>query len=452
MSDSTPAKGATVDAKADKAKPDQATMPASGEQPMDDWKPEPRQWTWKDLFTAPMLAFKPKCMLVSALTLLAITAWMWLCDTKIVSAENGLLLQSTLLWVQYTVALVIFSLGASLVAVFLKADLLDDEFLSFGEAIAQYKTRILPALLVPVFLMGMLAGVSLLLVYLPYLAASIPYVGPVLYSILYPLAFLFSLFAVLVGIAVWLSVFVFPAIIAIRKHGWFDNVVDTIEAVGTKPHVLFASLLLSLLMMGIAGNIGMQGISQLKTQWRYLPDGAKTALRDTESRASEFGPDAMMELFHRHLGNPLLRVAPFPMELGPARPGYNEGKNVVYQYWAGPVTGLWQVLIIGLILGYLANLFIAGGMLTYLVVREDDYWDDEDLEDLDKLAKELEEEAKRDQGVATDSGKPAEAAKAPEAVKPAEAVKPVEAPAAPAPAVEVAKTPEPPKPADPPTI
>ena len=33
-------------------------------------------------------------------------------------------------------------------------------------------------------------------------------------------------------------------------------------------------------------------------------------------------------------------------------------------------------------------------MLTYLYVREDDYWDDEDLEDLDKLAKELEEEAK----------------------------------------------------------
>ena len=441
MSESTPAKGAPVDAKADKSKPDQAALPATGEQPAEDWKPEPRQWTWKDLFTAPMLAFKPKCMLISALTLVAITAWMWLCDTKIVGAEHGLLLQSVLLWIQYTVALVLFSLGASLVAVFLKADLLDDEFLSFGEAIAQYQTRILPAVMVPLFLMGMLAGVSLALVYLPYLAASIPYVGPVLYSLLYPLAFLFSLFAVLVGIAVWLSVFVFPAIIAIRKHGWFDNVVDTIEAVGTKPHVLFASLLLSILMMGIAGSISMQGISQLKTQWKYLPDGAKGALRDTESRASEFAPDDMMELFNRHVSSHILRYAPIPGELGTANAGFNEGKNVVYQYWSGPVTGLWQVLILGLILGYLANLFIAGGMLTYLVVREDDYWDDEDLEDLDKLAKELEEEAKRDQGVASEAAKPAETAKAPEAAKPADA------PAAP---VETAKPPEPPKPADPP--
>ena len=46
------------------------------------------------------------------------------------------------------------------------------------------------------------------------------------------------------GIAVVLSSFVFPSIIAIRKHGWFDNVVDTFEAVGTKPHILVGSLLL----------------------------------------------------------------------------------------------------------------------------------------------------------------------------------------------------------------
>jgi len=97
-------------------------------------------------------------------------------------------------------------------------------------------------------------------------------------------------------------------------------------------------------------------------------------------------------------------------------------------------------LIQALILGYLANLFVAGGMLTYLVVREDDYWDDENLEDLDKLAKELEDEAKRDQGVATEAAKPAETAKAPEPAKPAE----------PAAAAEAAKPPEPPKPTDPP--
>src|SRR5690606_2062855 len=95
-----------------------------------------------------------------------------------------------------------------------------------------------------------------------------------------------------------------------------------------------------------------------------------------------------------------------------------EGWNSV----TGTVTGIWKIIFSAIFLGYLANLFIGGGMLTYLAVREDDYWDDEDLEDLDKLAKELEDEAK------------AEAAKTgAEAPKPvADIPKPVE-PAAPAP-------------------
>jgi hypothetical protein len=386
-----------------------------------------------------MLAFKPKCMLIMALTLTAITAWMWLCDTKIVNQTDGYILPGLLTWVQYTVALVLFSLGASLVAVFLKADLLDDEFLSFSEALAQYKTRIVPAVMVPLFLMGILAGAYLILVYLPFLAGSIPYVGPAVYALLYPLVFLFSLFVVLLGIAVWLSVFVFPAIIAIRKHGWFDNVVDTIEAVGTKPHVLFASLLLSFVMILVAGNISMSGIRQLKTQHKFLPESTQSALRDTESRASEFAPNEMTDLFEEHFTRHIVGRTPMlsgMFEPGPT--GGNSAQTSFYQYGTGPIAGLWQVLILGLIMGYLANLFVAGGMLTYLVVREDDYWDDENLEDLDKLAKELEEEAKRDQGVSADAAKPAETAKAAEAPKPAEAA---------APAAEAPKAPEPPKPA-----
>ncbi len=54
-----------------------------------------------------------------------------------------------------------------------------------------------------------------------------------------------------------------------------------------------------------------------------------------------------------------------------------------------------NTLVLALVLGYALNLFLAGGMLSYLWVREDDYWDDEDLQDLDKLAAELEAEAKQ---------------------------------------------------------
>lgn len=450
MPDPTPAKGAAVDAKADKPKADVTAAP--GAQPLEEWKPEPRQWTWKDLFTAPMLAFKPKCMLIMALTLTAITALNWLFDTQIFDSTTPISERSEITigivgWVQTTLSLVVFSLGASLVAVFLKADLLDDEFLSFSEALTQYKTRILPAVMVPVFLMGMVAGVYVALVYLPVLAGSIPYVGPAVYALIYPLFYLFSLFLILLTIAVWLSVFVFPSIIAIRKHGWFDNVVDTIEAVGTKPHVLFGSLLLTGVIIVVAGTIGFSGINQLKGQYQNLPKGAMMEpLRDTEMHASAFAPDSMMYYFDEHLVKKVRESSGrLPvigqLRLGISTPNTGPSSNSFYRYGTGPVTGVWQVLIGALILGYLGNLFVAGGMLTYLVVREDDYWDDENLEDLDKLAKELEEEAKRDQGV-SEAPKPAETAKAPEAPKPAEA--------APAPAAEAPKPPEPPKPAEPP--
>jgi hypothetical protein len=457
MTDVPGAAGHPTDPKAVPPKTDAAMAAHSGDKSMEEWKPEPRQWTWKDLFTAPMLAFKPKCMIISALTLVAITLWMWICDEKIVPASYGPITQNILYWVQFTVAIILFSLGASLVAVFLKADLLDDEFLSLGEAVGQYKTRILPAVLVPLFLMSLVAGVYLALVYLPVLASSIPFVGPFFYAILYPLLFLFSLFVLVLTIAVWLSIFVFPAIIAIRKHGWFDNVVDTIEAVGTKPHVLFGSLVLSGIMMYVCLSIGMGSIGQLKNQYEVLPTSFQDSVRDTEARASQFYAGNMTHLVDKHVIHHLNKVpfVYFPSASVDTGQLANSGNNGFLQLFTGPVTGLWQILIQGLILGYVLNLFISGGMLTYLIVREDDYWDDENLEDLDKLAKELEEEAKRDQGVSSSTAaKPAEAAKPPEPPKPPEPAAPAKPPEATAespdksaepPKSDPAKTDEPPK-------
>lgn len=409
---SIPAKRPDPDPKADAS----ATAAAAPSAP-EEWKPEPRQWTWKDLFTAPMLAFKPKCMLVSLVTLAAITALMWLYDTKVVDplGSESIIIRKVVEWLFYTAALVIFSLGASLVAVFLKADLLDDEFLSFSEALGQYKDRILPALLVPVFLMGLLAGVEIALVYLPYLLGSIiPYVGPTLFALFYPLLFLFSLFSILLGIAIWLSVFVFPSIVAIRKHGWFDNVVDTIEAVGTKPHVLAASLALTLVMMFFADRIGFAAIQHLRDQHHLVPEGWHQGVQPTEARAEDFFSRDMVREFDKrmimHFDTQRLSSAFSSFRLfeplSPEPLSSNGDKNPYYTNVTGPVEGLWLCLIEAMLLGYVLNLFISGGMLTYLVVREDDYWDDENLEDLDKLAKELEEEAKRDHASAPDAEPP----------------------------------------------
>lgn len=417
--------------------PTQTSDKPAGAQAPEEWKPEPRQWTWKDVFTAPMLAFKPKCMLVTALTVIGIGLWFYIKPDgndlfgrdKPTPAFVGPTLD--FLWV--TAALVFFSLSATLVAVFMKADLLDDEFLSFGEALGQFKKRIVPAILVPLFLMGIYGGFKLLLAGSE-LAASIPYAGPALYALLYPLGFLLGLFLMLLMVAVVLSVFVFPSIIAIRKHGWFDNVVDTFEAVGTKPHILVGSGLLTLVMIIVAAGIGFGSMAQLRGMSELMPG---KALQQTEAKAAELQRTAWSKAIHA-LGSieptGTVRIVESMVLSGPAGSGskwdynpetgsFEEVSSVdSYHKVTGTVTGVWQVIITGLLLGYCLNLFIGGGMLTYLVVREDDYWDDEDLEDLDQLAKELEEEAKAEAAKAGGATAPA---------APAAETKPADPPPAP---------------------
>ncbi len=376
---------------------------AAAEATANEWKPEPRQWSWKDLFTAPMLAFKPKCMLVSAATMLAIGLWNWLFGTF--SGKLPAILVDVVGWLWLIVGLVIFSLGATLVAVFMKADLLDDEFLSFKEAIGQYKTRLMPAIMVPVFLLGLL-GAFYVLIAVPELIGSIPYAGPVLYAVLYPLGFLLGLFVKLLGVAVVLSVFVFPAIVAIRKHGWFDNVVDTFEAVGTKPHILIGSLALVFVLIGVSRYIAFGGMHTLNNVAHRMPFGD---LKETESHAAHVRLTAFGwagSVVPGTMGGFLNR---FDSDLGGAGPVETIPAAQIdgFSKVTGTITGIWQILIGALIFGYCFNLFVGGGMLTYLVVREDDYWDDEDLEDLDQLAKELEEEAKQDAAKVSAAAPPA---------------------------------------------
>ena len=386
------------------------TAPAA-ETPATDqtWKPEPRQWTWKDLFTAPMLAFKPVAMLVSGATVVAISAlWAFAAAPALGASGSAWPLVAGLFALA---SLLIFALGATLVSVYYKADLLDDEFLTPREALGQYAGRVMPALLVPLFLVLLVAGLCVGLLYLPGLIGSIPWIGPALYAILYPVAFAFMVFTLLVAVAATLGLLLFPAIVAIRRHGWFDNVVDTVEAVGTRPHVVVASLAVTLLITAFAYGIGMGGMAALKHLPQVLPGDQ---LAKTEQRAGEVVRGGLW-------------FVPFATTHCPVQPVWNapaasdtwEGAEGGYLRWGpGLVVGLIQILITVLVLGYCMNLLLAGGMVSYLVVREDDYWDDEDLEDLDKLAKELEEEAKREEAAlaaAQPAAAPAPAAEPPKA-------------------------------------
>ncbi len=378
-----------------------ATSPANspdGSKAPEAWKPEPRTWTWKDLFTAPMLAFKPKCMAVSAITLVVLGLWTHLFG--VIAPDLGSWVWPV--WAGFLIAgLIIFGLGATLVAVFMKADLLDDEFLSFGEAIGQFKGRILAAVLVPVFLAVLVTAVHGLLVWFPMFLGSVPYAGGLVYALLYPLGFFAAIFALLLFIAVLFGMFVFPAIVAIRRHGWFDNVVDTIEAVGTRPHILVASLALTGVFIWFAYGICQSAGTYLRFAAENQPAwGAESGRPDparVEDRAQEISVRALSWVDPVAMGKVWVdqqtRMNPFAGGYGYTR----TESDGFYRWGSGLIAGGWQVLIGALVLGYCLNLFIGGGMLTYLVVREDDYWDDEDLEDLDKLAKELEEEAKREE-------------------------------------------------------
>lgn len=377
-------------------------------EPPPAWKPEPRQWSWKDLFTAPMLAFKPKCMLVSAVTLLLVGFWVMAFTEPLFGSTNSLQRQLTYSfdsriwlyvvgWLWTAVGIAIFSLGATFVSVFLKADLLDDEFLSFKEAWTQFAPRIVPALLVPLFLLVLVTGVWGA-IWLGSLVCSIPYAGSSLYALFWPLAYGAAVLGVLVAIAVVLAAFLFPGIVSVRRHGWFDNVVDTIEAVGTKPHLLVGSLLLTYILLRVAFGIGMGAVDGLSTVARSLPGFSTGNQVEQVDRTARTNRTAWLEPYE-YSALPVLD----PDRRGGA--GSIEqlvSRDEVKSYgsfitWGpGTIAGGWQTLIIALLIGYCLNLALASGMLTYLWVREDDYWDEEDLQDLDQLAKELEEEAKRE--------------------------------------------------------
>ncbi len=400
-----------------------ANSPENAQAPA-EWKPEPRTWTWKDLFTAPMLAFKPKCMAVSAATLLVLGLWTHLFG--VIAPDLG-----SWIWpvsIGFLVAgLIIFGLGATLVAVFMKADLLDDEFLSFSEALGQFKGRILAAILVPVFLAVLVAAVHGLLIWFPLFVGSIPYAGGLVYALLYPLGFFAAIFALLLSIAVLFGMFVFPAIVAVRRHGWFDNVVDTIEAVGTRPHILVASLALTGVFIWFAYGLCQTAGSYLRFSAVNQPVwGSESGRSDparVEDRAQELSVRALSWVDPVAMGKVMLQQQTRSYSFGGGYEYSRTETDGFYRWGSGLIAGCWQVLVGALILGYCLNLFIGGGMLTYLVVREDDYWDDEDLEDLDKLAKELEDEAKREE-----AGQPAPApAPAPAAeVKPADGTLPTQ--------------------------
>ena len=194
--------------------------------------------------------------------------------------------------------------------------------------------------------------------------------------------------------------------------------VDTIEAVGTKPHLLVLSLVLSLVMMWVSFAIGMGAVDGLSSISRNLPGFKSSTSAEVTTEYNITQHDSVNQVEqteHLALARRSQWLQPYDQLAFPVLSDRNifignmrslsvfdstkdlEGRYGAYIAWGpGMIAAGWQTLIISLLVGYCLNLALAGGLLTYLWVREDDYWDDEDLQDLDQLAKELEEEAKRE--------------------------------------------------------
>lgn len=360
------------------------------------WEPEPREWTWMDVFKAPMIACKFRCMLISVVTIAAIGLINAGFNKISLDAYSMVVIGPVLKALHCIIPAIIFGLGGTLVAIFIKSELLDDDYPSVGEALGQFKKRFAAAIMVPLFLLGAVHGMHLG-AYIWDLICSIPYIGSLLYLASIPAYFLWLLI-IFFTIGVGLSIFVFPAIVAIRKHGWFDNVIDTLEAVGTKPHRVFGAIAVTAALMFICCGIGFLALNAVKgmAQSPHLPSHEVVKTERAADHWLDYTIPAPVESFRRQVTNSL----PVP-GTGSSVAVFN-AEAVEISGWHKYVTGLlaggFQTLVIYLIAGYGLNIFIAGGMLSYLHVREDDYWDDEDLADLEKLARELEDEALKDQG------------------------------------------------------
>lgn len=363
------------------------------------WEPEPREWTWMDIFKAPMIACKVRCMIISVATIAAIGLVGYLFKQIPAEAMNTAIIGPVLSALSCIIPCIIFGLGGTLVAILIKTELLDDDYPTIKEALAQYKGRILAATMVPLFLIGTLKGMHLG-AYLYDLLCSIPYIGGVLYFASIPSFFIWLLITFF-SIGVLLSMFVFPAIVAIRKHGWFDNVIDTLEAVGTKPHKVVGSIIVTIILVHVCCGIGILALHSTKTLAlsKNLPG---TEVAAVETRATEI----MAKFIPEQVTGVMSIVTNFQQSLSsyagikPPENASIEKEDITpfHTYVTGLITGVFQTVLVFLIAGYGLNIIIAGGMLSYLHVREDDYWDDEDLADLEKLAKELEAEALKDQG------------------------------------------------------
>ena len=363
------------------------------------WQPEPRTWTWMDIFKAPMIACKFRCMIISIATIAALGAVQFIFGKILPEVHDIAIVGPIIETLACIVPCVIFGLGGTLVAIFIKAELLDDDYPTVKEALGQFKKRILAAIMVPTFLIGALHFMHLG-AYAYDLLCSIPYLGSILYFGSIP-AFFIWLLITFFSIGVLLSVFVFPSIVAIRKHGWFDNVIDTLEAVGTKPHKVVASILMTMVLMLVCCGIGITALFSAKglSSSEHIPG---SEVQQTEAAANNVLKHTLPAQVNSVIGfvihfknNNLSYIG------GNVGGGASLGDGEIsgyHQYFTGGIAGIFQTIILYLIAGYGLNIIITGGMLTYLHVREDDYWDDEDLADLEKLAKELEEEALKEQG------------------------------------------------------
>jgi len=345
-----------------------------------------QEWAWRDLFRSIGLMFSFSRLMIG------------LCGLIVLAGADGLLnwaVQSVsadwavelLGYVRLAVAIYIFLYTATAVAYSAKGELLDGEgagvFESIGFVFRRFGAIFFSPVLFWVYIV-LMAGFAFVCFLLPAKIAMwagwVPYVSLIWYALCY---FFWCLFSVLAGMGVLafgFSLFLSPAIIAVRQEGALDAVLDTIDLMRGKGAfwVSLLALLVSLLVGGAF--LGKTFDVGFRIAHRTMGDDfAKIVAAMPEELqprpgmylhpAKAYWPGQFAKAWPGFLTCMGVTAETAKPAIGP--PAF-QGKVEMQHKIAGWTLAIWMLVVAGLAISFTAGAFVMAGTLTYLIVREEE--------------------------------------------------------------------------------
>lgn len=337
-----------------------------------------QEWVWRDVFRSIGLAFSFSRLVVGWLGLAVmagvdgVLTWV-----RAEFMEPGWL-SDVVYYVDWALLALIFLYTATAIAYSVKSELLEGEGKTAGASIAfvfkKFWTIFLPPVLIWMYivLMGFFA-------FAVYMLGWIPVAGPIIYAALFLFVLLFSVLAGMGVLAFFFSLFLSPAIVAVRQEGALDAVLDTIDLMRGRGAfwvmllVTAASMLLGGLFLGKTFEMGYRiadrtmGESYKKTV-AMMPAEIKPRADTVFSAAKIYWPGQ----YRQGWGELCSYVGLSPRFIGPTELAAPAGRPGTVHKLSGWILGIWVLILAGFAISFTWGAFVAAGTLTYLIVREEE--------------------------------------------------------------------------------